>query len=74
MSIHQITWQQWTVINETIAAERLRNKELSERVAKLVKETWEKEERISKLKQQMQELSEELFKRDERDATKGYSK
>jgi ATP-dependent Lon protease len=61
-------------MNETIAAERLRYKELSERVAKLVKETWEKEERISKLKEQVQELSEELFKRDERDLTKGYSK
>lgn len=73
MSKHEITWETWRVLNETIAAERLRYQELSERVARLVKETWEKEERISRLKEQVQKL-EELCKKDERDLTKGYSK
>jgi hypothetical protein len=67
MSTHQITWQQWTVINETIASERLRSKQLSEQLEELTKEN-------KQLSQGLRILSEELFKTDERDLTKGYSK
>jgi len=66
MSTHQITWTQWTVLNETIASERLRSKQLCEQVEALTKEN-------KQLSQGLKILSEELFK-NERDLTKGYSK
>jgi cell division protein FtsB len=66
MSTHQITWAQWTVINETIVSERLRSKQLSEQLEALTKEN-------EQLSQVLKDLSEELFK-NERDLTKGYSK
>lgn len=67
MSTHQITWETWSVMQETIAAERLRYKQISEQVEALTKEN-------KRLSEVLTDLSEELFKKDERDIAKGYSK
>ena len=67
MSTHQITWKQWTIMNETIESERMRSKGLCEQVEALTKEN-------KRLSEVLTDLSEELFKKDERDIAKGYSK
>lgn len=67
MSTHQITWETWSVMQETIEAERLRYKQISEQLEALTKEN-------KRLSEVITDLSEELFKKDERDIAKGYSK